>query len=337
MVGIGKLARISALVALLASVGTFGQAPAVLEALDTADSWLENWGYEIDREQLSRFADPGTWEPFLDEAERLLREGTIESLAALRPDVEAALAWLRQVPELKPYVGPLEQIADYFRVADEAVSATVPDWPKNRPRTRPFERPPTPPRELTPPQRQQAMARARSLDTWRRRAANRPLSPQATQLAPLLKDIFRREGIPQPLIWVAEVESSFDPKAVSPAGAVGLFQLMPATAQRFGLRVEPPDERLEVQKNARVAARYLRFLHRRFGNWPLALAGYNAGEGRVTRALQSAPNGRGSFEEIADRLPLETQMYVPKVAAVVERRANVALADLPPPRSETSH
>lgn len=331
MVGRGKAAQIGAFIALLSSADTFGQAPAILDALDTADSWLENWGYEIDREQLGRFADAETWESFLDEAERLLREGTIESLAALRPDVEVALAWLRQAPELKPYVGPLEQIADYFRVADEAVSATVPDWPKTRPRPRPLERPPTPPPALTPPQRQQAMARARSMETWRRRAAGRPVSPQASQLAPLLKDIFRREGIPQPLIWVAEVESSFDPKAVSPAGAVGLFQLMPATAQRFGLRVASPDERFDVHKNARVAARYLRFLHHRFGNWPLALAGYNAGEGRVARALQSASNGKGSFEDIADRLPLETQMYVPKVAAVVERGANVALVDLPPP------
>ena len=106
---------------------------------------------------------------------------------------------------------------------------------------------------------------------------------------------------------------------------------MPATAKRFGLRTRFPDDRLDPDKSARAAARYLRFLHGEFGSWSLAVAAYNAGEGRVGRLLDGAI--RTSFEAIADDLPLETQLYVPKVAAVVELRENQVLEKLPPPRA----
>ena len=123
--------------------------------------------------------------------------------------------------------------------------------------------------------------------------------------------------------------SSFDPEAQSPAGARGLFQFMPATAKRFGLSTFPFDERTHPQKSARAAARYLRFLHGRFGDWPLALAAYNAGEGRIARELEKSK--RRSFDAIADRLPAETRFYVPKVLATVAARENVDPFALPAP------
>ena len=134
-----------------------------------------------------------------------------------------------------------------------------------------------------------------------------------TELIPRLKRIFAKEGVPEKWVWVAEVESSFNAKAKSSAGALGLFQLMPPAAERFGLRTGEMDERIVPEKSAAAAARYLKFLHGEFGCWTLALAAYNAGEGRV-RGLMNEHKA-GTFQEIADFLPAETQAYVPKVMA----------------------
>lgn len=126
--------------------------------------------------------------------------------------------------------------------------------------------------------------------------------------------IFAEEGLPVELIVVAAVESNFDPLALSPKGARGLWQLMPATAQRFGLRVDRlADERTDPARSTRVAARYLRELFNRFGDWQLALAAYNAGEARIEAALQR--HGAKSFGELASRraLPEETMQYVPAI------------------------
>jgi membrane-bound lytic murein transglycosylase D len=129
------------------------------------------------------------------------------------------------------------------------------------------------------------------------------------------------EGVPPELAWLAEAESSLNPQARSPVGAKGLFQFMPETAKSMGLSTFLPDERTHPEKSARAAARYLRTLHGRFGNWALALAAYNAGEGRVSRTL--AKHGAKSFTAIADALPAETRMYVPKVCALIAMRAGV--------------
>src|SRR6185436_16827776 len=132
------------------------------------------------------------------------------------------------------------------------------------------------------------------------------------------------------LVWVAEVESSFNPQARSPAGAVGLFQLMPTTARALSLSLQPEDERLQTGKSARAAARHLRHLHERFGDWRLALAAYNAGETRVGDLLKK--HKARTFDSIADRLPAETQMYVPKVEATLGKREGLALSELRIPK-----
>ncbi len=131
-----------------------------------------------------------------------------------------------------------------------------------------------------------------------------------------LKNIFIQEGIPPEYVCIAKIESNFDTMAVSSAGAAGIFQLMPDTARRFGLVVdEQTDERFDPFKSARAAARYLSFLKQYFNNWLLAIAAYNAGEGRVVRALQNTDSA--DIQTILEMLPEETQNYVPKVLAAL--------------------
>lgn len=144
-----------------------------------------------------------------------------------------------------------------------------------------------------------------------------------------LKRVFIEQGVPAELIWLAEVESGFEPWARSRAGAAGLFQLMPETAELLGLSLKPHDERFLPVKSARAAARYLNYLYEKFRDWRLTLAAYNAGEGRVRRLLDQSRARR--YEEIAGLLPVETRLYVPKVEDTILRREGVALRDLKSP------
>ncbi len=152
-----------------------------------------------------------------------------------------------------------------------------------------------------------------------KRTQQRTQPAGAKEFVPRLRPVFATSGVPGDLVWLAEVESSFNPSARSPVGARGLFQLMPATAKELGLSTMLPDERTDPEKSAKASANYLRKLHARFGDWPLAIAAYNAGGGRVSRAL-TKQNAK-SFAEIASTLSVETQMYVPKVLATLQVRA----------------
>jgi hypothetical protein len=147
-----------------------------------------------------------------------------------------------------------------------------------------------------------------------------------------LKDIFLAEGVPCELVWIAEVESGFDVWAVSVAGAAGLFQLMPETAERFGIRVaSESDERFDPVLNSRAAARYLKFLHVELGSWTLAVAAYHAGEGCVRRALAAVGGSR--YSDIAGALPEKTRDYVVRVLNVIDAAEGISAADLPAPAS----
>ena len=302
-------------------------ADAVDQGLDAMDS-----PYELDQEALAAVPRWDDLVHFWNSVERTLAEGSLEELAWLRPEIEATLGYLEQWPAAAPYADWLRQQVDYFAVAEEVVAAepALAHRPKPAKAPPPLVLPARPVAPVTPaPGIRKTAARARTAEVWRKRIQQRPLPKQAGRLIPILKEVFREEGVPEALVWLAEVESTLDPQARNPVGAAGLFQFMPPTAQRFGLRTASPDDRLDPEKSARAAARYLRFLHGQFGSWPLALAGYNAGEGRVGRCLKKS--GIRSLEAIADDLPVETQLYVPKVAAVIELREGQVLEKLSPP------
>lgn len=135
---------------------------------------------------------------------------------------------------------------------------------------------------------------------------------------PRLTMILEQHGLPAELVAVPAVESRFLPQARGHAGELGIWQLRPATARRFGLQVNRRhDERTHIERSTQAAARYLAFLHARYDDWLLALAAYNAGEARVDRALAQRPGA--TFWELAAHgaLPRISRDYVPKVLAVM--------------------
>ena len=135
-------------------------------------------------------------------------------------------------------------------------------------------------------------------------------------LRPVIEPILKSHGVPADLVAVILVESGGRGTALSPKGARGLWQLMPDTARRYGLRVdEIQDDRLDLFKATDAAARYLHDLYAQFGDWRLALAAYNTGEANVGSAILRAHTQ--DFDQLTNMrmLPLETRNYVPRVLA----------------------
>lgn len=138
-----------------------------------------------------------------------------------------------------------------------------------------------------------------------------------------VRKTLRSKGIPDDLIWLAMVESGFDPAVRSPAGALGLWQFMPETGRQYGLSVDRwEDDRLDVVAATEAAADFLSDLHRRFGSWDLAIASYNMGYASMALIVRKYnTNDFWALSEIEGSLPWETTLYVPKVlaAAIVGR------------------
>ncbi|MFI5335697.1 MAG: lytic transglycosylase domain-containing protein [Opitutales bacterium] len=297
--------------------------PPPVEAKPTAHTQDEL--YDLGKALFDEYAPPEVkaqydfptsrqWDEFAGRLQQALEQNDLRALAAYEPEARAALAALRALPDYADYAEWLEARLDYIEAARLATGQppiVVPPQP-------PVARPGQPLPALVP-----------YYDLWVRRIQARRTPDRAASLLPVLRAAFVAEGVPGEFAWIAEAESTFNPAARSPAGAKGLFQLMPETAQGLGLRTFLPDERTDPEKSARAAARYLKALHGRFGDWPLTLAAYNAGEGRVRRLLDR--QGAKTFAEIALALPAETRMYVPKVLAIMEVRTGVAPGQLDAP------
>ena len=258
--------------------------------------------------------DPAVQQFFRDIQQRFQGDYVVD-LAALRQTAQTVLPLLESSEETQPYAAWLKAQMAYLDVADE-IRLTIP------PPTVETNQPPQPVPN-PPPQKEREL--------WVKKVSVSPWPALANEYVPELKPVFSAQKIPPELVWLAEVESGFDRRALSPAGAAGLFQLMPDTAKRFGLSLWPRDQRYQPEPSATASAQYLKYLYNRFKDWRLALAAYNAGEGTVQKLLDRYKTD--SYDAIAEHLPAETQMYVPRVEAVVLQREGANLEQLSAPQS----
>ena len=274
-------------------------------ALDNLDTNLLNAVPEVDDQAVR---------DFLRQLQARFHGDYVVDLAALRQTAQTILPLLEASEDTQPYAAWLKAQLPYLKVADE-IRVSIPPPATTNSVAKVMPNP--------PPQRER--------EVWVKEVSSEPWPVGAKKYVPALKPVFTAQKVPPELVWVAEVESSFDRRAQSPAGAAGLFQLMPATARRFGLSTWPFDQRFQPAPSATASAQYLKLLHDRFGDWRLALAAYNAGEGTVQKLLNR--HHAHSYDEIATHLPAETQMYVPRVEAVILQREGMKLTELSAPQS----
>jgi len=281
--------------------------PSADELYETGKSLFDQFAPAAVKAQFE-FPSKVQWDEFAARLQRALESDDLGALAVYEPQARAALVALRALPGYEDYANWLAERIDYIEAAKQATA-------------------------LPPPQRAPAVGAlfVPYYDLWLQRMRAHAVPEQAGKLMPALRAAFMAEGVPPEIAWLAEAESTLNPAARSPSGAKGLFQLMPDTARALGLSTFLPDERADTGKSAHAAARYLRTLREKFGEWPLAFAAYNAGEGRVERLLKK--RGAATFGEIASALPSETRMYVPKVCATIAVRTGVSPEKLPPPRA----
>ena len=260
------------------------------ELMQDAQQWAqENLDTNVVN-ALPRIDDPEV-QQFFQEIQRRYQGDYVVDLAPLKPTAQTVQSVLEGSDETRPYAAWLKAQMDYLDVADE-IRITIP------PPTGETNQPP-------PPVPNPSAQKEREL--WVKKVSVVPWPALAKEYVPELKPIFTGQKIPPELVWVAEVESSFDRRALSPAGAAGLFQLMPDTAKRFGLSLWPRDQRFQAEPSATASAQYLKHLYDHFKDWRLALAAYNAGEGTVQKLLDRYKTH--SYDDIAQHLPAETQMY----------------------------
>lgn len=140
------------------------------------------------------------------------------------------------------------------------------------------------------------------------------LSPRIERYLPAICSEAHARGMPAEICLLPIIESGVNPAAVSDGGARGLWQLVPGTAKRYGLKIAwMVDERRDPVASTDAALRYLGDLQRRFHDWTLALAAYNCGETKVAQVLESATDGASFFDL---RWPRQTAVYVPRLLAI---------------------
>ena len=155
---------------------------------------------------------------------------------------------------------------------------------------------------------------------------------RAGRYRPHIVNAFKKAGLPEELSWLPLIESGFHVKALSPARALGLWQFIPSTGYKFGLkRNYYIDERLDPEKSTQAAIAYLTELHNIFGDWATVLAAYNCGEGRVLKIIRKQKiNYIDNFWDLYESLPRETARYVPRFLATLHILNNPDKYDMDP-------
>ena len=282
------------------------------DLLDVAQQFAQD-NLDPDVLQALQQVDRTKVEGFLNQFQDYLKGNQVLDVAQLKDAANTILPLLDAHAETRPYAAWLRSRLDYFDAADELKLLTPVPKPEPGKSALPLPNP----------------SFKTEQEIWIKKISPRPWPKNAQQFVPKLKSIFAAEGVPSALVWLAEVESGFDAGARSPVGAVGMFQLMPATAKDLGLSLLPFDQRKQLEPATRASAKYLRQLHNQFGDWRLAVAAYNSGPGTVSRLLKRYQ--ATSYEGIAPHLPAETQMYVPKVEATIRHREGLELEKLKVP------
>jgi membrane-bound lytic murein transglycosylase D len=152
--------------------------------------------------------------------------------------------------------------------------------------------------------------------TIRKRSYIRTMLSRKHIYFPLYENTCKQNNLPDELKYLSIVESGLNPRAVSPARAVGLWQFMSYTGREYGLQQDAYiDERMDPVKATQAGCRYLQNLYNMFGDWELAMSAYNCGPGNVRRAIRRSGN-KTAFWDIYPYLPRETRSYVPMFVAV---------------------
>lgn len=158
---------------------------------------------------------------------------------------------------------------------------------------------------------------------------------RAGKYRPMILEKLAAAGLPEELSWLPLIESGFKVKALSRARALGLWQFIPSTGYKFGLkRNQYIDERIDFEKSTDAAIAYLKELHNIFGDWATVLAAYNCGEGRVLHVIRTQKiNYLDNFWDLFGRLPYETARYVPRFLAalhIIENPEMYGLSNIEP-------
>jgi membrane-bound lytic murein transglycosylase D len=308
--------RIVAIIILLMAVCRMGQSqtnsPDLGDVFDAVQQFAQD-NLDDNVLQALQNVDQQKVKDFLNHYQDYLQGDYVLDVAQLKDASKVILPLLDAHEETQPYAAWLRSRLDYFDAAAELKSA----MPAVKPE---------PEKPLPPPSNPSFKAEQ---EIWNKKVASRPLPKGAAKIVPKLKTIFADERVPVELVWLAEVESGFDPRAQSPVGATGIFQLMPATAKGLGLSLRPDDQRRQPEAAAQAAAKYLRSLYKQFGDWRLAVAAYNCGGGALQKKMER--EHANSYEAVAMHLPAETQMYVPKVEATILHREGMELEKLKAP------
>jgi membrane-bound lytic murein transglycosylase D len=143
------------------------------------------------------------------------------------------------------------------------------------------------------------------------------LSRLSDKYFPMFENQLEKAALPDELKYIPVIESALNPLALSPSGALGLWQFKSETGRSLGLqKVENLDERCDPEKSTQAACEYLRYLYTVFGDWQLSLLAYHAGPSTIKNAINKA-GGKTSYKDIYAFLPLATQRYLPSYIAVM--------------------